>query len=94
MRSALDLLTSSLSLDPAQSPRNAPRDGSVVRYPATPAPHWNIQLVRNSRFSGRGALLERMRDELMSAGLDDGRAGEHEQQLQARVPDVGIRLAR
>ncbi|MGN9911628.1 FxSxx-COOH system tetratricopeptide repeat protein [Phytohabitans sp. LJ34] len=39
-----------------------------IRYPSVGVEYWNLQLGRNARFSGRGALLEEIRDRLQASG--------------------------
>lgn len=67
---ALEMMFSALALD---SQVRAEARAVTIRYPAGLAPYWNIKLNRNPRFSGRGRLLESMRDQLLSSGSDGGR---------------------
>lgn len=70
---ALEMLFSALGLDLEELPEVDGRSRPEIRYPAVTAPYWNVQLVRNSRFSGRGAVLEEIRDRLLAGGADGGR---------------------
>src|SRR5262249_7516165 len=71
---ALDLVASKLSLDLTESAQGSRWDrGSDLRSPRIATSHWNVQLTRNTRFVGRGDLLEQVRDLLRAAGPDGGR---------------------
>nr|MDT0659630.1 FxSxx-COOH system tetratricopeptide repeat protein [Micromonospora sp. DSM 115978] len=69
-RRTLRLLLSALGLENTTTGEEEPveDDRRGIRYPLQPAPYFNLQLERNPRFSGRGRILERIRDELLRAG--------------------------
>jgi Mrp family chromosome partitioning ATPase len=61
---ALAMVYSALDLDDER--RDDLDADDAIRYPAVRTPHWNIELARNGRFSGRGAVLEEVRDRLLA----------------------------
>jgi hypothetical protein len=83
---AIDRLTAALAL--SDEIRLAPEryHEPSIRYPMVGTPHWNVKLARNARFSGRGAILEEIRDRLQSAGPDGGRL------VLSGLPGVGKTL--
>lgn len=71
---ALEMLFTALGEDfDRLSGVETPGSGYSIRYPSVPAPRWNLQLARNSRFSGRGAVLEEIRDHLQSGSPEGSR---------------------
>lgn len=69
---AMETLFAALALDPQNLPQPDAR-AAVIHYPAVTPAHWNLRLTRNPRFSGRGALLDAIRERLQSSGSDGGR---------------------
>jgi hypothetical protein len=83
---AIERLSAALALDDDARPALERRHEPSIRYPMVVTPHWNVRLARNARFSGRGAILEEIRDRLKSAGLDRGRL------VLSGLPGVGKTL--
>lgn len=66
---ALQMLLRALGLDVQTDDRQEPdRQRPGIRYPAIFARHFNVQLERNPRFSGRGRMLGEIRDRLLRGG--------------------------
>lgn len=63
----LESITSTLALDPG-TVSGGTTPTAVVRYPAEAAPHFQVALTRNPRFSGRGDILEDIRERLVNSG--------------------------
>ncbi|HEU5109299.1 MAG TPA: FxSxx-COOH system tetratricopeptide repeat protein, partial [Micromonosporaceae bacterium] len=71
---ALDMLSSTLEVGDDGRLGDLGEDADeTIRYPAVRTPHWNIELSRNARFSGRGSVLEEIRDRLSAAEPAGGR---------------------
>jgi len=69
---ALELVLSELRIQPdtARTSYEQPQEG--IRYPRVRAQFWNLQLARNSSFSGRHQLSEALRDQLLATESADG----------------------
>lgn len=63
---ALETLFRALRIQSDQPLGSGNDDEITVRHPTTLAPHWNVQLVRNTRFAGRHSVLEELRDTLLA----------------------------
>ncbi|GAA3961248.1 FxSxx-COOH system tetratricopeptide repeat protein [Actinoplanes auranticolor] len=61
----LESVSTALSLDATALPGSGAGPGEV-RYPAELPPHFQVALTRNPRFSGRGGVIENIRDRLLS----------------------------
>jgi Mrp family chromosome partitioning ATPase/tetratricopeptide (TPR) repeat protein len=62
----LESVSMALALD-ATGPQSGRREPGEVRYPADLPPHFQVILTRNPRFSGRGGVIEDIRDRLLSS---------------------------
>ncbi len=64
---AVSVLTRALGLSPLPSQQDGPSEGEL-RYPGAAPAVWGGVPGRNSDFTGRGVLLERLRDQLIRGG--------------------------
>ncbi|WP_305788156.1 FxSxx-COOH system tetratricopeptide repeat protein [Symbioplanes lichenis] len=65
----LEMTSLALGLDPVLRPHPAPTADSI-RFPADRAPHFEVGLNRNPRFSGRGGVIEGIRERLLARRPD------------------------
>ncbi|MFI5933654.1 FxSxx-COOH system tetratricopeptide repeat protein [Actinoplanes sp. NPDC051494] len=66
----LEMMSGALSPDPSPA---VPQAGGSVRYPADQPPFFQVKLTRNPRFSGRGGVIEDIRNRLLNSGVGGGR---------------------
>jgi cellulose biosynthesis protein BcsQ/tetratricopeptide (TPR) repeat protein len=71
-RRVLEMTATALSLEPSVI-TGAPTAPGAVRYPADLPPHFQVTLTRNPRFSGRGGVIEDIRNRLVNSGAAGGR---------------------
>jgi cellulose biosynthesis protein BcsQ len=70
---ALQMLAGALALD-WKTVTMPDATAIAIRYPGGDLPrYWNLELTRNTRFSGRGRLIEAIREKLVAAGPDGAR---------------------
>ncbi|WP_306208512.1 FxSxx-COOH system tetratricopeptide repeat protein [Actinoplanes sp. RD1] len=65
----LEMTSLALGLDPVLRPGPA-QGADSIRFPADRAPHFEVGLNRNPRFSGRGGVIEDIRERLLTRRPD------------------------
>ncbi|GAA0535419.1 hypothetical protein GCM10010172_15790 [Paractinoplanes ferrugineus] len=68
----LESVSTTLTLDTVSLPSGRPEPGDV-RYPADLPPLFQVGLTRNPRFSGRGGVIESIRNRLLSSEASGAR---------------------
>ncbi|MEU4243731.1 FxSxx-COOH system tetratricopeptide repeat protein [Actinoplanes sp. NPDC026619] len=68
----LESVSAALALDAAGLP-SARQEPGEVRYPADLPPHFQVSLTRNPRFSGRGGVIENIRERLLGSEASGAR---------------------